>query len=252
MAKRRPARAGARRAASAPQSDVATPARSGKRPKPPQSASARSRPPRKKAAASRRKTEQGAAAAPKAARRPAKAALRPRRRRRAKRAAGKPAAAARSAARSTAPARTLDEIGPDPALLPRHGPPRRRRPAPAAPKCRERSRDHRGHDPDLTAGDVDADARTPISAATRRRAATTRRPTRTSSTRSARRSASNTRTTRSCRASDKIAERDRHRWELDPASSEDYKEQEIGTRRLRAGGLRLTSSESTAWLLSLD
>jgi hypothetical protein len=26
------------------------------------------------------------------------------------------------------------------------------------------------------------------------------------------------------RASDKVAERDKHRWELDPASSEDYKE----------------------------
>jgi hypothetical protein len=26
------------------------------------------------------------------------------------------------------------------------------------------------------------------------------------------------------RASDKVVERDRHRWELDPASSEDYKE----------------------------
>ena len=26
------------------------------------------------------------------------------------------------------------------------------------------------------------------------------------------------------RASDKVAERDRHRWELDPASSEDYRE----------------------------
>ena len=26
------------------------------------------------------------------------------------------------------------------------------------------------------------------------------------------------------RASDKVAERDQHRWELDPASSEDYKE----------------------------
>ena len=26
------------------------------------------------------------------------------------------------------------------------------------------------------------------------------------------------------RASDKVADRDRHRWELDPASSEDYKE----------------------------
>ena len=28
------------------------------------------------------------------------------------------------------------------------------------------------------------------------------------------------------KASDKVAERDRHRWELDPASSEDYKERE--------------------------
>jgi hypothetical protein len=28
------------------------------------------------------------------------------------------------------------------------------------------------------------------------------------------------------KASDKIAERDRHRWELDPASSDDYKERE--------------------------
>jgi hypothetical protein len=28
------------------------------------------------------------------------------------------------------------------------------------------------------------------------------------------------------KASDKIAERDRHRWELDPASSEDYRERE--------------------------
>jgi hypothetical protein len=26
------------------------------------------------------------------------------------------------------------------------------------------------------------------------------------------------------RASDKVVERDRHRWELDPASSEDYKD----------------------------
>lgn len=28
------------------------------------------------------------------------------------------------------------------------------------------------------------------------------------------------------KASDKIAERDRHRWELDPASSEDYRERD--------------------------
>ena len=28
------------------------------------------------------------------------------------------------------------------------------------------------------------------------------------------------------KASDKIAERDRHRWELDPASSDDYKERD--------------------------
>jgi hypothetical protein len=34
------------------------------------------------------------------------------------------------------------------------------------------------------------------------------------------------------RASDKVAERDRHRWELDPASSEDYIERKkVGAKR---------------------
>jgi hypothetical protein len=34
------------------------------------------------------------------------------------------------------------------------------------------------------------------------------------------------------RASDKVAERDRHRWELDPASSEDYVERKkVGAKR---------------------
>lgn len=69
-------------------------------------------------------------------------------------------------------------------------------------------------------------SRTPTSAATRRPAATTRRPTRTSSTRFGKALGVEYQDNEELRGSDKIADRDKHRWELDPASSEDYRDRD--------------------------
>ena len=40
------------------------------------------------------------------------------------------------------------------------------------------------------------------------------------------------------KGADKIAERDKHRWELDPASSEDYQEQGLRRRNAKEEGRR--------------
>ena len=82
-----------------------------------------------------------------------------------------------------------------------------------APRCR------------TCAGDVDADCAGRLARrATKRRAATTRRPTRTSWTTSAiaRRRVRRRRGAEGGRR--RSSERDRHRWELDPASADDFKE----------------------------
>ena len=60
----------------------------------------------------------------------------------------------------------------------------------------------------------------------KRPAETIRRRIRTVSTTSGRRSGSSTQDSEELKAADKISERDRHRWELDPASAEDYPEHE--------------------------
>ena len=64
----------------------------------------------------------------------------------------------------------------------------------------------------------------PIPPVTRPPAATTRRRIRTASTTSGRRLGVQYEDSEELKAADKIAERDRHRWELDPASAEDYPE----------------------------
>ncbi len=66
--------------------------------------------------------------------------------------------------------------------------------------------DHANMTPAITGGDVDADVEDAYFSGDEAPAATTRRRTRTSSTTSARRSVWNTRTTRSCAASDKVAD----------------------------------------------
>ena len=83
-------------------------------------------------------------------------------------------------------------------------------------------REHTETSPVMTAGDVDADWEDAYAGATKPRAATTPRLIRIGWTTSARRWASSTEDNEELKAADKITERDRHRWELDPASAEDY------------------------------
>ena len=83
---------------------------------------------------------------------------------------------------------------------------------------------------DMAAGDLDVDVEEAYFSGDEAPAATTRRPTRTSSTTSARRWASSIRTTRSS-TRDKVAERDKHRWELDPGVVGRLQRQKVSRRQ---------------------
>ena len=78
----------------------------------------------------------------------------------------------------------------------------------------------------ITAGDVDADWESAEAVGDEARAATTQRPIRTWSTTSAARSASNTKTTRNYRAARRSLIAIKHRWELDPASKDDFDDED--------------------------
>ena len=92
------------------------------------------------------------------------------------------------------------------------------------PGMRDARMHHNEVSPEITGGDVDASWEDAYRSATKRRGATTRRPIRTASMTSAKRWASSTEDSEELKAARQVAERDRHRWELDPASADDYPE----------------------------
>ena len=81
---------------------------------------------------------------------------------------------------------------------------------------------HTETSPALTGGDVDADWEDAYAVGDEAPGGDNPTPIRIVSTTSAARLASSTPTMKSSRARDKITDRDKHRWELDPASAEDY------------------------------
>ena len=119
--------------------------------------------------------------------------------------------------------RTLDETVPTPPSsldMDRHGSAVRTGRAVMA----ETLRDHRGMSPDIAAGDVDVDVEDAYFTGEEAPGGDNSTPDQDIVDDIGRALGVEYQDNEPLRASDKLLERDKHRWELDPASSEDYKE----------------------------
>jgi Family of unknown function (DUF6335) len=119
--------------------------------------------------------------------------------------------------------RTLDETVPTPPSsldMDRHGSAVRTGRAVMA----ETLRDHRGMSPDIAAGDVDVDVEDAYFTGEEAPGGDNSTPDQDIVDDIGRALGVEYQDNEPLRGSDKLVERDKHRWELDPASSEDYKE----------------------------
>jgi hypothetical protein len=122
--------------------------------------------------------------------------------------------------------REVDETVPSP---PSSLDPDRRTPSAARSgrqEMRESIREHNETSPELTGGDVDADWEDAYSVGDEAPGGDNPTPDQDRVDDIGRALGVEYQDNEPLKASDKVAERDRHRWELDPASSEDYKERE--------------------------
>jgi hypothetical protein len=119
--------------------------------------------------------------------------------------------------------RTLDDTVPTPPSsldMDRHGSAVRTGRAVMA----ETLRDHRGMSPDITAGDVDVDVQDAYFTGEESPGGDNPTPDQDIVDDIGKALGVEYQDNEPLRASDKLIERDKHRWELDPASSEDYRE----------------------------
>jgi hypothetical protein len=133
------------------------------------------------------------------------------------------APAARKRAHLERPRRTVEESVPTPPSsldMDRHGSAVRTGRAVMA----ETLRDHRGMSPDITAGDVDVDVEDAYFTGEEAPGGDNSTPDQDIVDDIGRALGLEYQDNEPLKGSDKLIERDKHRWELDPASSEDYKE----------------------------
>ena len=97
---------------------------------------------------------------------------------------------------------------------------------PAARRCSESLREHNETSPELTGGDVDADWEDAYSVGDEAPGGDNPTPDQDRVDDIGKALGVEYQDNEPLKGSDKIAERDRHRWELDPASSEDYEDRD--------------------------
>ena len=97
---------------------------------------------------------------------------------------------------------------------------------PGAARCARRSREHNETSPELTGGDVDADWEDAYSVGDEAPGGDNPTPDQDRVDDIGKALGVEYQDNEELRGSDKITDRDRHRWELDPASSEDYRDRD--------------------------
>ncbi len=110
-----------------------------------------------------------------------------------------------------------------------------RPPAPDAPRWPRTARDHASMTPAITGGDVDVDVEDAYFSGDEAPGGDNPTPDQDIVDDIGKALGVEYQDNEELRASDKVAERDKHRWELDPASSEDYRDRKK-VRKLRKSG----------------